>query len=42
VAVPPLRVKPYLVAAGAALLADVALKTMLAPLWGRWLRSLLP
>jgi hypothetical protein len=42
VAVPPLRVKPYLVGAGAALLADVTLKTLLAPLWGRSLRALLP
>jgi hypothetical protein len=41
-AVPPVPVKPCLAAAGAALLVDVALKTMLAPLWGRWLRALLP
>ena len=42
VAVPPVRVKPWIVAAGALLLLDVTLKTLLAPLWGRWLRALLP
>jgi hypothetical protein len=41
-AAPPPRMAPLVVAAGAALLADVALKTWLAPVWGRWLRSLLP
>lgn len=34
--------RPYLVAAGAALLADVALKAALAPSWGLWLRRVLP
>lgn len=42
VAVPRMRVTPLVIAAGAALLADVALKTWLAPLWGRWLRAVLP
>ena len=42
VAVPKMRVRPLVVAAGAALLADVVLKTALAPLWGQWLRALLP
>jgi hypothetical protein len=39
---PPVRVAPLVIAAGAALIADVALKTWLAPIWGRWLRSVLP
>lgn len=39
---PPPRVKPLVIAAGAALIADVALKTWLAPVWGSWLRSVLP
>jgi hypothetical protein len=34
--------RPYLLAAGALLLADVALKAALAPSWGRWLRRVLP
>ena len=34
--------RPWLVAAGAALLADVALKAALAPQWGLWLRKVLP
>ena len=34
--------RPYLLAAAAALLADVALKAALAPWWGAWLRGLLP
>jgi hypothetical protein len=34
--------RPYLIAAGAALLADVALKAALAPGWGVWLRKVLP
>jgi hypothetical protein len=42
VAVPTVRVKPLVIAAGALLLADIVLKTALAPLWGRWLRGLLP
>jgi hypothetical protein len=36
------RATPLLIAAGSALIADVALKTWLAPVWGRWLRSVLP
>ena len=34
--------RPYLIAAAAALLADVALKAALAPAWGLWLRRVLP
>lgn len=34
--------RPYLAAAGAAILADWALKAALAPWWGLWLRGLLP
>ena len=34
--------RPYLIAASAALLADVALKAALAPAWGLWLRRVLP
>jgi len=34
--------RPWLVAAGASLLADVALKAALAPQWGLWLRKVLP
>lgn len=34
--------RPYLIAAAAALVADVALKAALAPSWGLWLRSVLP
>jgi hypothetical protein len=34
--------RPYLIAAGAALLADLALKAALAPSWGLWLRRVLP
>ena len=34
--------RPWLLAAGAALLADVALKAVLAPWWGLWLRKVLP
>jgi hypothetical protein len=34
--------RPYLIAAGALLLADVALKAALAPRWGLWLRTVLP
>jgi hypothetical protein len=34
--------RPYLIAAAAALLADVALKAALAPWWGLWLRRVLP
>ena len=37
---PPRR--RWLVAAGALLVADVVLKACLAPLWGRWLRAVLP
>ncbi len=33
---------PYLVAAISGVLADLLLKTLLAPLWGHWLRALLP
>ena len=33
---------PYVVAAISAILADWFLKALFAPLWGRWLRSLLP
>ena len=34
--------RPYLIGAGAALAADVALKAALAPAWGLWLRKVLP
>jgi hypothetical protein len=34
--------RPYLAAAAAGLLADVALKAVLAPHWGLWLRKVLP
>jgi hypothetical protein len=34
--------RPYLMAAAAALIADVALKAALAPAWGLWLRRVLP
>jgi len=34
--------RPYLLAALAGLAADVALKTALAPAWGRWLAALMP
>lgn len=34
--------RPWLYAAGALLLADVVLKACLAPVWGRWLRSVVP
>jgi len=34
--------RPYLVAAAVLLVADVVLKTALAPLWGQWLRGVLP
>jgi hypothetical protein len=34
--------RPYLAAAAAALLTDVALKAALAPHWGFWLRKVLP
>jgi hypothetical protein len=33
---------PLMIAAGAALLVDVVLKALLAPLWGGWLRAVLP
>ena len=33
---------PYVVAAMSGIFADWFLKALLAPLWGRWLRSLLP
>ena len=38
----PAVARPWLVAAAAALLADVALKAALAPQWGLWLRKVLP
>ena len=38
----PAAARPWLVAAAAALLADVALKAALAPQWGLWLRRVLP
>lgn len=34
--------RPYLAGAGLLLIADVVLKTALAPSWGRWLGGLLP
>jgi hypothetical protein len=34
--------RPYLLAAAAALAADVALKAALAPFWGLWLKEVLP
>jgi hypothetical protein len=34
--------RPWVLAAAAGIVADVALKTWLAPIWGRWLRALLP
>jgi hypothetical protein len=34
--------RPYLIAAAAALVADVVLKAALAPAWGSWLRRALP
>jgi hypothetical protein len=41
--VAPLRVsRPLVMAAAGLLCADVVLKTLLAPTWGRWLRGLLP
>jgi hypothetical protein len=33
---------PLMIAAGAALVVDVVLKALLAPLWGGWLRAVLP
>lgn len=39
---PPRPARPLVIAAGAGLLADVALKAWLAPVWGAWLRSVLP
>ena len=33
---------PLVIAAGAALVVDVMLKALLAPLWGGWLRAVLP
>jgi hypothetical protein len=38
----PPGVKRYLAWAAAGILADWALKAALAPLWGQWLRRLLP
>jgi hypothetical protein len=35
-------VRPFLVGAGAGILADWTLKALLAPAWGAWLRPLLP
>jgi hypothetical protein len=40
--VPPPTARGLVIAAGAALLADVVLKACLAPTWGRWLRAVLP
>jgi hypothetical protein len=34
--------RPFVIAATCLLLADVALKTLLAPTWGRVLRDVLP
>lgn len=34
--------RPWMILAGAALLADVALKALLAPAWNVWLRRVLP
>jgi len=34
--------RPFVIAAASLLLADVALKAVLAPTWGVWLRSVLP
>jgi hypothetical protein len=34
--------RPFLLAAAVLLVADVVLKTALAPLWGQWLRGVLP
>ena len=34
--------RPLVMAAAGLLCADVVLKTLLAPAWGRWLRGLLP
>jgi hypothetical protein len=33
---------PLVIAAGAVLVVDVVLKALLAPLWGGWLRAVLP
>jgi hypothetical protein len=35
-------VRPFLVGAAAGILADWTLKALLAPMWGAWLRPLLP
>lgn len=41
-AVPASSSAPLMIAAGAALVVDVVLKALLAPLWGGWLRAVLP
>jgi hypothetical protein len=41
-AAPPRGRRPYLLAAGAGILADWVLKAVLAPTWGHLLRSLVP
>src|SRR5262245_29911444 len=39
---PPSSWRPWVLLAGALLVADVILKASLAPAWGRWLHGLLP